>query len=160
MRKYIFIVTSLLFLSSYSQSRKNIYFLIDRNDTLIKKQIATQTNEYEGYRIIDETRIVKTSRRSFREKPKDKVLKKGEIWISEGDDVEYETLASYSFSFNRKVDTIISKTYFDSLSIIKDRRKFLDTIKIENIFNLNYIFIEPKNCTEFIMRQAEILTFE
>ena len=91
MRKYIFIVTSLLFLSSYSQSRKNIYFLIDRNDTLIKKQIATQTNEYEGYRIIDETRIVKTSRRSFREKPKDKVLKKGEIWISEGDDVEYET---------------------------------------------------------------------
>ena len=145
MRKYIFIVTSLLFLSSYSQSRKNIYFLIDKKDTLIKKQIATQTNEYEGYRIIDERRIVTDVKRSE---------------SIHGDDVEYETFASYSFSFNRKEDTIISKRYFDSLSIIKDRRKFLDTIKIENIFNLNYIFIEPKNCTEFIMRQAEILTFE
>ncbi|MEZ7495489.1 hypothetical protein QO206_08320 [Leeuwenhoekiella aequorea] len=145
MRKYIFIVTSLLFLSSYSQSRKNIYFLIDKKDTLIKKQIATQTNEYEGYRIIDERRIVTDVKRSE---------------SIHGDDVEYETFASYSFSFNRKEDTIISKTYFDSLSIIKDRKKFLDTIKIENMFNLNYIFIEPKNCNEFIMRQAEVLTFE
>lgn len=145
MRKYIFIVTSLLFLSSYSQSRKNIYFLIDKKDTLIKKQIATQTNEYEGYRIIDERRIVTDVKRSE---------------SIHGDDVEYETFASYSFSFNRKEDTIISKTYFDSLSIIKDRKKNLDTIKIENMFNLNYIFIEPKNCNEFIMRQAEVLTFE
>lgn len=145
MRKYIFIVTSLLFLSSYSQSRKNIYFLIDKKDTLIKKQIATQTNEYEGYRIIDERRIVTDVKRSE---------------SIHGDDVEYETFASYSFSFNRKEDTIISKTYFDSLSIIKDRKKILDTIKIENMFNLNYIFIEPKNCNEFIMRQAEVLTFE
>ncbi|WP_405326880.1 hypothetical protein [Leeuwenhoekiella sp. LLG6367-2.1] len=145
MRKYIFIVTSLLFLSSYSQSRKNIYFLIDKKDTLIKKQIATQTNEYEGYRIIDERRIVTELKRSE---------------SIHGDDVEYETFASYSFSFNRKEDTIISKTYFDSLSIIKDRKKILDTIKIENMFNLNYIFIEPKNCNEFILRQAEVLTFE
>ena len=145
MRKYIFIVTSLLFLSSYSQSRKNIYFLIDKKDTLIKKQIATQTNEYEGYRIIDERRIVTDVKRSE---------------SIHGDDVEYETFASYSFSFNRKEDTIISKRYFDSLSIIKDRKKFLDTIKIENMFNLNYIFIEPKNCNEFIMRQAEVLTFK
>ena len=114
MRKYIFIVTSLLFLSSYSQSRKNTYFLIDRNDTLIKKQIANQTNEYEGYRIIDERRIVTDIKRSE---------------SIDGDDITYETFASYSFSFNRKEDTIISKTYFDSLSIIKDRRKFLDTIK-------------------------------
>ncbi len=145
MRKYIFIVTSLLFLSSYSQSRKNIYFLINKKDTLIKKQIATQTNEYEGYRIIDKRRIVTDVKRSE---------------SIHGDDVEYETFASYSFSFNRKEDTIISKTYFDILSIIKDRKKFLDTIKIENMFNLNYIFIEPKNCNEFIMRQAEVLTFE
>ena len=145
MRKYIFIVTSLLFLSSYSQSRKNIYFLIDRNDTLINKQIATQTNEYEGYRIIDERRIVTDIKRSE---------------SIDGDDIRYETFDSYSFSFNRKEDTIISKTYFDSLSIIKDRRKFLDTIKKENMFNLNYIFIELKNCSEYIMRRAEILTFE
>ncbi|MEH6657787.1 hypothetical protein [Leeuwenhoekiella marinoflava] len=145
MRKYIFIVTSLLFLSSYSQSRKNTYFLIDRNDTLIKKQIANQTNEYEGYRIIDERRIVTDIKRSE---------------SIDGDDITYETFASYSFSFNRKEDTIISKTYFDSLSIIKDRRKFLDTIKIENMFNLNYIFIEPKNCNKYILRKVELLTFE
>ena len=145
MKKYILIFTSLIFLSSYSQSRKNIYFFIEKKDTLIKKQVATQTNEYEGYRIIDENRIVTDIKRSE---------------SIDGDDIKYERFDYYSFSFNRKNDTIISKNYFDKLPMIKDRREFLDSIKKENRFHLNYIFIEPKNCNEYIMRQVEISTFE
>ena len=63
MKKYILIFTTLLFFKTYSQSKSNIYFFINEKDTLIKKQIATKTNEYEGYRIIDEKRLVKKSKR-------------------------------------------------------------------------------------------------
>jgi|TARA_B110000967_G_scaffold50827_1_gene51903 hypothetical protein len=160
MKKYILIFTTLLFFKTYSQSKSNIYFFINEKDTLIKKQIATKTNEYEGYRIIDEKRLVKKSKRSFRKKPENKVLKKGEIWISEGDDIEYDAFDEYSFSYNRKNDTIISKSYINNLKIIRDRRQFLDTIKHLDKFRINYIFIEPENCSEYIMRKVEISTFE
>ncbi len=160
MKKYILIITSLLCFISYSQSRNNIYFFINKKDTLIKKQTATKTNEYEGYRIIDEKRLVKKNKRSFRKKPENKVLKKGEIWVSEGDDIEYDAFDEYSFSFNRKNDKIISKSYINDLKIIRDRRQFLDTIKNLQKFRINYIFIEHENCSKYIMRKVELLTFE
>lgn len=160
MKMYILIIISFLCSISYSQSRNNIYFLINKKDTLIKKQTATKTNEYEGYRIIDEKRLVKKNKRSFRKKPENKVLKKGEIWVSEGEDIEYETFEYFSFSFNRKNDTIVSKSYINDLKIIRDRRRFLDTIKDLDKFRINYIFIEQENCSKYIMREVEILTFE
>ena len=145
MKNYVLIFTCLVLYNSYSQSRDTIHFFINKKDTLIQKQLATKTNEYEGYRIIDEKRIVIDTKRSC------------DIG---GDDIEYETFDSYSFSFNRKNDTIVSKPYLNTLKLIKDRRKFIDSIKeLDNAW-IKFVFIEPTRYNKFILRKVEILTFE
>ncbi len=159
MKKYLFIFIYFILLKSYSQSKNTIYFYINPKDTLIKKQIATKTNEYEGYRIINEKRIVKKIKRLTKKKPLNKILKKGEIWVFEGDDIEYDTFDSFSFSFDRKKDSIISKSYLNTLNPIKDRRKLIDSFYLDNAW-IEYIFIEPIKCDKFILRKVEILTFE
>jgi hypothetical protein len=159
MKNYLLIFTYFLLFNSYSQSKDTIYLLINKKDTLIKKQVATKANEYEGYKIIDEKRLVKKIKRTVRKKPVNKILKKGEIWISEGDDIEYDAFDEYSFSFNRKRDTIISKLYLNTLNLIKDRRQFLDIIKHLNESWTELIFIEPTKCDKFVLRKVEILTF-
>ena len=153
MKKYILIFTSFFFFNSYSQSESSICFFINKKDTLIKKQIATKTSKYEGYRIIDEKRIVK---KFIRKKP----LKKGEIWISEGDDIEYDTFDEFYFSFDKKNDTIISKLYLNTLSLIKDRRKFIDSIKELDKAWIKFIFIEPIKGDKFILRKVRPVIFE
>ncbi len=145
MKNYLLIFTCFFLFNSYSQSKDTIYLLINKNDTLIKKQIATKTNEYEGYKIIDEKRIVTAIKRAS-------TLK--------GDDIEYETFSSWSFSFNRKNDTIISKSYLNTLNLIKDRRKFIDVIKHLDKVWIDFVFIEPTKCDKFILRKVQILTFE
>lgn len=145
MKNYVLIFTCLLLYNSYSQSIDTIHFFINKKDTLIQKQLATKTNEYEGYRIIDEKRIVIDTKRSCD--------------IGD-DDIEYETFDSYSFSFNRKNDTIVSKPYLNTLKLIKDRRKFIDSIKELDDAWINFVFIEPTTYNKFILRKVEILTFE
>lgn len=160
MKKYILIFTSFFFFNSYSQSESSICFFINKKDTLIKKQIATKTSKYEGYRIIDEKRIVKKFKKFIRKKPLKKVLKKGEIWISEGDDIEYDTFDEFYFSFDKKNDTIISKLYLNTLNLIKDRRKFIDSIKELDKAWIKFIFIEPIQCDKFILRKVRPVIFE
>lgn len=145
MKKYILIVASFIFFNSYSQSKSSLYFFINKNDTLIKKQIATKSNKYEGYRIIDKRRVVTDIKRSN---------------SIDGDDIEYETFEQFSFSFDRKNDTIISKSYMNDLKIIRNRRQFLDTIKHLDKFSIDFIFIEPKNCSKYIMRKVRPIIFE
>lgn len=146
MKNFIIIITFFLCFNSFSQSRDTIYFLINKKDTLIKKQIATKLNKYEGYLIINEKRRVKKIRRSSD--------------IS-GDDVEYDAFEDFSFSFNRKKDTIISKSYLKSLNLIRDRSQFISTMKeYLNKSGTEYIFIEPIKCNKFILRKVEVLTFE
>ena len=145
MKKYILIFTALIFLNSYSQSKSSLYFFINKKDTLIEKQIGTKLNEYEGYRIIDERRVITDIKRSN---------------SIDGDDIEYETFERFLFSFNRKNDTIVSKSYINDLKIIRERNQFLDTIKHLDKFRIDFIFIEPENCNTYIMRKVEILSFE
>ena len=144
MKIYILVFTYFILMNSYSQSKSYIYFFINKKDTLIKKQIATKTNKYEGYRVINEKRLVKATKKSSN---------------IDGDDIEYDTFESFSFSFNRKNESIISKSYIKNLNIIKDREQFLDTIKNLSKDWIDLIFIESKNCNEYIMRKVEILTF-
>ncbi|AUS04774.1 hypothetical protein [Pseudotamlana carrageenivorans] len=145
MKKNILIFISFLFFNSYGQSKDSVYFFINPKDTLIKKQIANKTNNFEGYKIINEKREVKKTKRSS---------------AIDGDDIEYTSFESFSFSFNRENDTIISKSYVNNLNIIRERKQFLDVIKKLRNERLNFIFIEPKSCNRFIMRSVEILTFE
>jgi|SRR5690606_7970038 len=147
MKKLILLVTCIFYLWGYSQSKKTdtIYFFINKNDTLIYKQLSTKTNSYEGYVITDEKRIVKNIKR-----PSD----------IGGDDIEYEDFEDYSFSFNQKNDIIISKSYLNTLNLTKDRRKFIDFLNHSDNVWIEFIFIEPKNCNEYIMRKVEKSTFE
>ncbi|EGV42904.1 hypothetical protein BZARG_2074 [Bizionia argentinensis JUB59] len=145
MKNYLLILICFLVASSYSQSTNTIYLLINKKDTLIKKQVATKVNEYEGYRITDEKRIVTVVKRSS-------TLK--------GDDIEYDAFSSNSFSFNRKNDTIISKSYLNTLKPIKDRRQFIDCINHLNTAQMKFIFIEAKKCDKFILRKVHLLKFE
>jgi hypothetical protein len=61
MKNYLLIFACFLLLNSYSQSSNTIYLLINKKDTLIKKQITTKSNEYEGYRVIKEKKVGKGS---------------------------------------------------------------------------------------------------
>lgn len=145
MRNFLIIFSCLLISNLYSQSKDTIYFLINKKDTLIKKQVATKINNYEGYRIIDEKKLVTDIKRS------------SDIG---GDDVEYEAFEKYSFSFNRKNDIIISQTHLKSLNFIKNRRQFIDTIKYLNKTRASFVFIEPIKCDKFVLRKVSLLTFE
>lgn len=146
MKKYLLILVSFMLFKSYSQSKKTIYFYVNPKDSLIEKQIATKSNEFEGYRVINENKIVRDTRRS------------DELG---GDDIEYDTFECFYFSFNRKNDTIISKSHLNTLSFIKDRRQFIETLNqhLKNAW-IEYIFIEPIKCNKFILRKVEISTFE
>lgn len=127
----------------YAQSE--IYFLIDKNDTLIKKQSSTRENKFEGYLIIDEQRI----------KPLNKTpIKIGRVWVPESDD-DFHTLGP-SFSFNGKNDKIITKEELKDLSVIINRKKFLKIFSSDLDFSsISYFFIEPIICTNnFLLRQV------
>jgi hypothetical protein len=146
MKNYLLIFACFLLFNSYSQSINTIYLLINKKDTLIKKQIATKSNEYEGYRVINEKKVGKETKRSS---------KLG------GDDIEYDAFEDFSFSFDRNNDTIVSKSYLNTLKLIKNRRQFINDIKqhLSDAWT-EYIFIEPIKCDKFILRKVEILTFE
>ncbi|MCL5130543.1 hypothetical protein [Algibacter sp. L4_22] len=147
MKKIILILTCIFCLHGYSQSKKRdtIYFFINKNDSLIYKQVATKMNPYEGYVITDEKRIVKKIKRS------------SDI---AGDDIEYDTFSDYSFSFNRKNDIIISKSHLNTLNYVKDRRQFIYEINDPTKTWIEYIFIEPTKCSKFILRKVRSLKFE
>jgi len=147
MKKLILIVSCIFHCYCYSQSIKGdtIYFLINKKDTLIYKQVATKTNSYEGYVITDEKKIVKNIKRSS---------------VINGDDIEYKGFSNYYYSFSRNNDIIISKSHLNTLNLIKGRREFLDYINHSNNVWIEFIFIEPTKCDKFILRKVSPLTFE
>jgi len=149
MKNYLLIYILIYSFNSYSQSKDTIYFLINRKDSLIKKQIATKTNKYEGYRIIDEKTLVINTKRSS---------------DLGGNDIQYETFDSYSFSFNRKNDTIISNSYLKTLNLIISRKKFINIKKKGYYFDTSgflYFFIEKTNHkNKYILRKVYPVSFE
>lgn len=149
MKNYLLIFSSFLIFNSYSQSKNTIYFLINKKDTLIRKQIATKVNEYEGYKIINEKRLIKNIKRSSG---------------LGGDDIEYDVFSEHFFSFNKKNDTIIYKSYLKTLNLITDRKDFLNLKKKGYNFDtlgFTYFFIEKTNCeNKYILRKVYPVTFE
>ena len=126
----------------HSQDKeKALYLLINKKDTLIYKQVATKTNSYEGYVITDETRLVKGLKSAGSSKEIIPYI------------VEYDTFTSYSFSFDRQKDTIVSKEYLDKLKI-KHRREFIDLLNSIDLFSKIFIFIEPLKNGKYILRKV------
>lgn len=129
----------------YAQTEMKIYFLINKNDTLIMKQKATQENKFEGYSIIDE-QLVKPLNRT--------PLVKGKVWVPESID-DFHTFGP-SFSLIRKNDIIITEDQLTKLNVIKSRKEFLEKLSSNlNFSDISYFFIEPKNCSSnYILRRV------
>ena len=145
MKILISIITSLICLNGFSQKRETQYFLINRKDTLIKKQTTTKKNKYERYIIINENKIIKRYHRSSK---------------INGDDIEFSTFDEISFSFNRSNDTIVELSFIKNLEIIKDRKKFLKkNIELDETKS-EFIFIEPIKCNKYILRKVIPVIFE
>ena len=105
MKILITILACLTWYNVFSQEMSTQYFFINKNDPLIKKQLATNKNNYEGYTIINKNKIVK------------KYIRTSKI---DGDDIEIETFDSISFTFNREKDTIVNESYLKQIDLIKD----------------------------------------
>ena len=140
MKLYTYIILSLICFNAFSQKKETQYFFIDKKDSLISKLRNSENGRISGYKIINEKKVIKKHRRLSGLKV---------------DDVEYEAFDELYFSFNKKNDTIINKSFFDKLKIIKARREFLDINKnLDETVN-EFIFIEPINCMEFILRKVK-----
>lgn len=145
MRVFVIIIISLINFSVFSQELDALYFLIDKNDTLIKKQIATKNNKFEGYTIINENKSVK------------KYIRSSKI---DGDDIEVDTFDAFSFTFNRDNDSIIDKTKLEEYDIIKNRKEFFEINLGNDIFKKKIFFIEPLKCNRFVLREVRPLISE
>lgn len=145
MKILIITIIHLICFNVFSQKTTTQYFLINKNDTLIKKQIATKKNKYEGYTIINENRIIK------------KYLRSSKI---DEDDIEIQDFDELSFTFNRNNDTIVDELYVKKLNIIKDRIEFFKKNLELDETRKEFIFIEPIKCNEFILRKVRLLILE
>lgn len=130
----------------YAQkSKEEIYFFLDKSDTLIKKQFNSTTKSLSGYLIINKKKIKPLNRTP---------LVKGKVWVPESMD-DFHTFGP-SFSFNRKYDRIITKNELTNLNVIKSRKEFLKKFSSNlNFSDISYFFIEPKNCSSnYILRRV------
>lgn len=135
----------------YSQSTQKVYFLVDKTDTLIKRQFNLTTKEYSSYLIINEDKIKDLNKTPIVE---------GKVWIPESEDDFYTF--GLSFSFDAKNDSLVSKEYLETLNIIKNRKEFLNIDHAKySLSGNNYYFIEPTNCDNlYILREVFPLVFE
>lgn len=139
------IIFYLIYFNAFPQKVKIQYLLIDDSDTLIKKQIATNKNKFESYTIINENRVVKKYKKPTR---------------INGDDIEVEVYDCYSFSFDRKNDTIVDKFYLKRIDFLKTREEFFSINKKLDETKNKFIFIIPIDSDKFILRKVRPLILE
>lgn len=150
-KNFIAILFISFFMVGYTYAQEKIYFLIDKNDTLIKKQIATEENKPEGYLILSEGSEIplKTS-----------LIKEGKVWVPESDGASY--ISGQWFQFFRQNDKLITEDEFLELDVIKKRREFLKISKVPfDLSNTSYFFIERMECrNKYILREVFPVVYE
>jgi hypothetical protein len=156
MKKYTILFFCFLFFNTYCQSSDTIYFLINRKDSLIKKQIATKLNSYEGY-------IIYYSKKTVIKKNKTPIIE-GEVWVAdEKYDYNVNGQKNVSFKFLRKNDRIIEKEQLNEFKTVKNREEFLDFGRSKgfDLLGITYLFIEPTDDDDkFILRKVYPVVFE
>lgn len=144
---FLFIPVNILF----AQTEKEVYFLIDQNDTLIIKQTGTNGKGPEGYLLIAEPRT----------KPLNKTpIVEGKIWIPESDDDN--SIPGHFFEFFRRNDKLITEEELAKLDVIRERTEFLNMETVAfDLSGKTYFFIEPQRCGDkYILREVFPLVFE
>ena len=145
MRGFVILIISSISFSVFSQELDTLFFFIDKNDTLIKKQIATRNNKFEGYTIINENKTIKKHIRSSK---------------IDGDDIVVDAFDTFSFTFNRDNGFIIDKTKLGKYDIIKTRKEFFEKSLDNDIYKKRIVFIEPLKCNRFILREVRPIISE
>lgn len=148
MRKISLVILCFLSVQIYSQSQKRdtLYLLIDKKDSLICRQVAT--NKYSI--CYDKKKLVKKNRTP---------LAKGAVWVA---DAKYDYYTSEQiclyFVFYPNKRQIISKSALEKLKIL-GRKDFLN-YKLDDT-HFTYYFIEPtNNIGEFIIQEFLLVIFE
>ncbi len=101
MKNYVIIFVYFLFFNSYSQSRDTIYFLINKNDSLIKKT-ENKKGSSNYYQVFFDKKILTTKNRT--------PIVEGKVWVADTkyDYYVYERKA-YVFNFYGIGDKLINK---------------------------------------------------
>ena len=143
-------------------SQDDIYFLVNENDSLIKKQISKEPNTYAGYQIFYDTLIwIKKNKTPG---PAYQSISPNLIEIKEEDPLYdyfvYERPA-VNFSFIKENDQLINEDVFMKFNVIKERLKFLDIGSRGGFDNGNfYYFLEKSGDGKYLIREVHPMIYE
>ena len=142
-------------------AQNDIYFLINKNDSLIKTQISNKSKTYAGYSIFydKKVRTKKNNTPNLKQSKSDGVIT---VWEEDPkyDYYVYEN-PSVPFSFIKKYDKIIDKNELKDLKIITDRKEFLKIGEKRGFDGLgnNYYFLEKLEKDKYLIRKVYTVIF-
>jgi hypothetical protein len=143
-------------------AQNDIYFLINKNDSLIKTQISNKPKAYAGYSIFydKKVRIKKNNTPNLKQSKSDGVIT---VWEEDPkyDYYVYEN-PSVPFSFIKEYDKIIDKNQLKDLKVITDRKEFLKIGEKRGFDGLgnNYYFLEKLEKDKYLIRKVYTVIFE
>ena len=143
-------------------AQSDIYFLTNKNDSLIKLQISNEPKTYSGYNIFYDKKV----RTKKNNTPNPKQSKSDGVITLWEEDPKYDYYVyenpSVPFSFIKEFDKIIDKKELKDLKIITDRKEFLK-IGEDRGFNglgLTYFFLEKREKDKYLIRKVYPVIFE
>ena len=143
-------------------SQNDIYFLINKNDSLIKTQISGEPRTYAGYQIYYDKKVrVKKNNTPNPSKSESN----GVILVWE-EDPKYDYYVyenpSVPFSFLKGLDKLVDKKELKDLNIITERKDFLNIGKNGGFDGLGYTyyFIEKRENDKYLIRKVHPVIFE
>lgn len=145
-------IFALFYNLNFAQS--DIYFLINKNDSLIKLQISNKPKTYAGYNIFYDKKVKTKRNNTPIQKNSNGEIK---VWV---EDSKYDYFVYDNpfvpFSFIKEYDRIIDRKEINDLKIITDRKEFLKLGK-EKYFDLlgyTYYFLEKRDLDKYLIRKV------
>ncbi|MDO7137190.1 hypothetical protein [Algibacter lectus] len=141
-------------------AQNDIYFLINKNDSLIKLQISNEPKTYAGYRILYDERVKTRRNNTPIQKTSNGEVK---VWV---EDSKYDYFVYdnpfVSFSFIKEYDKLVNKEELNKLKIITDRKDFLKIGEKGGFDELgnNYFFLEKREKNKYLIRKVYTVIYE
>tara|TARA_R110002012_G_scaffold321350_1_gene548795 strand:- start:219 stop:710 length:492 start_codon:yes stop_codon:yes gene_type:complete len=141
-------------------AQSDVYFLINKNDSLIKLQISNEPKTYAGYRILYDERVKTRRNNTPIQKTSNGEVK---VWV---EDSKYDYFVYdnpfVSFSFIKEYDKLINKEELNNLKIITKRKEFLKIGEKEGFDGQGntYFFLEQRKNNKYLMRKVHPVVYE
>ncbi|MFI1770133.1 hypothetical protein, partial [Thalassobellus citreus] len=148
--------------SNLTIAQNDIYFLINKNDSLIKTQISKEPKSYAGYSIFYDKKVHTKKNNTPKFK---KSISKGIITVWE-EDPKYDYYVyerpSVPFSFLKGLDKLVDQKELKDLNVITERKDFLNIGNNGSFDGLGYTyyFIEKKENNKYLIRKVYPVIFE